>query len=99
MDAAVWSQIAPMIVAVVFFITVGGVVLLRPLSKRLGTLLEVYAQQQKEGIQGDVGQLRDLLETMNARLQLIEERQDFTERLLSSGERRVPLERGEDKDV
>jgi len=31
--------------------------------------------------------MRDLMETMNARLQLLEDRQDFTERLLS-GERK-----------
>ena len=37
------------------------------------------------GIQSDVHQVRDLLETMNARMQLMEERQDFTERLLESG--------------
>ena len=38
--------------------------------------------------------IRDLLETMDARLQLMEERQDFTERLLSAGDRQ-PAEASE----
>ena len=92
MEVGVWEVIAPMVVGTTLILTVGGVILLRPLAKRLGILLEVYAKEQQSGLQGDVGQLRDLMETMNARLQLIEERQDFTERLLSSGERpRSPL--------
>ena len=39
-------------------------------------------------------QVRDLLETMDARLRLLEERQDFTERLLS-GEDKEPGRRAE----
>ena len=82
-----WDAIAPMIVAVVFILTVGGVAVLRPIAKRLSDLLELYARDKQSGLENDVGQIRDLLETMNARLQLIEERQDFTDRLLT-GERK-----------
>ena len=78
-----WEYIAPMIVSIVLFLTVGGVVVLRPISKRIGDLLELYARDKRDGLEGDVSQVRDLLETMNARLHLIEERQDFTERLLT----------------
>ena len=81
-----WDVIAPMIVAVVFLLTVGGVLILRPIAKRLADLLEIYARDRQSGIEGEVHQVRDLLETMNARLQLIEERQDFTERLLNPGD-------------
>lgn len=80
-----WEFIAPMIVAVVLIVTVGGVAVLRPIAKRVSDLLELYARDRQSGLENDVGQMRDLLETMNARLQLMEERQDFTERLLSSG--------------
>ena len=80
-----WEMIAPMITLVVMTVTVGGVLVLRPIAKRVGDLLELYARDRQHGIEGDVHQLRDLMETMNARLQLMEERQDFTERLLSSG--------------
>lgn len=78
-----WDAIAPMIVGVVFILTVGGVLVLRPIAKRIGELLEVFAREKQQGLENDVGQIRDLLETMNARLMLMEERQDFTERLLA----------------
>lgn len=82
-----WDAIAPMIVAVVLFLTVGGVAVLRPLSKRLADILEIYARDRESGLEGEVRRMRDLLETMNARMELMEERQEFTERLLSPGER------------
>jgi len=82
-----WEIIAPMIVAVVLILTAGGVLILRPIAKRLSELLELYARDRQSGIQSDVSQMRDLLETMNARLELLEDRQDFTERLLGSGEK------------
>lgn len=78
-----WEVIAPMVVAVVLILTVGGVAVLRPIAKRVSDLLELYARDRQSGLENDVGQIRDLLETMNARLQLIEERQDFTDRLLT----------------
>lgn len=86
-----WEFIAPMIISVVFILTVGGVAILRPLAKRVSELLEVYAREKQSGIEGEVHQMRDLLDTINARLQLIEERQDFTDRLLQSGQREVPV--------
>lgn len=87
-----WEYIAPMITLVVAILTIGGVAILRPISKRLSDLLELYARERQSGLENDVGQLRDLLETMSSRLQLMEERQDFTERLMASGEteRRLP---------
>jgi hypothetical protein len=78
-----WEFIAPMVIGSVMFITVGGVLVLRPISKKIGDLLEVYARDRNQGIEGDVHQVRELLETMNARMQLLEDRQDFTERLLT----------------
>ena len=75
--------LAPMVITVVLILTVGGVMLLRPISKRVGDLLEVYARERQEGLQGEVQQVRDLLETLTARLELLEDRQDFAERLLT----------------
>jgi hypothetical protein len=80
-----------MVLGVVFMVTTGAVFILRPITKRLTELLELYSRDRQTGMQGEVQMIRDLLETMNARLQLLEERQDFTERLLASGER--PSER------
>ena len=79
-----WEVIAPMVVSIVFIMTVGGVAVLRPIAKRVSELIELYARDRQSGLNSEVHQIRELLETMNARLQLMEERQDFTERLLGS---------------
>ncbi len=78
-----WNNVAPMIVAVVLTLTVGGVLVLRPIAKKAGDLMEALARDKQAGLANDVGQLRDILETTNARLTLLEERLDFTERLLA----------------
>lgn len=84
-----WEFIAPMVISIVLFVTIGGVLVLRPIAKRLGDLIELYAQDRlaESGVHSEVRQIRDLLETMSARLELIEERQDFTERLIGPGEK------------
>ena len=85
----VWEAIAPMVVAIVMFLTIGGVLVLRPIAKHLGAYLEALTRQHLEGgPREDVSQLRDILDTMNQRLTLMEERQDFTERLLEERSRR-----------
>jgi hypothetical protein len=82
-----WEIIAPMVMFVVLILTVGGVLILRPISKRIGDLVELYSRDRQSGLQAEVQQMRDLLETVHGRMQLLEERQDFTERLLASGTR------------
>ena len=82
-----WEFITPMVISTVFIVTVGGVLVLRPISKRISELLELYSRDRQGGVESGVLQIRDLLETMDARLHLMEERQDFTEKLLSSGGR------------
>jgi hypothetical protein len=94
-----WEVIAPMIVAVVLILTVGGVAVLRPIAKRVSDLLELYARERQSGLENDVSQMRDLLETMNARLQLMEERQDFTERLLTPGGTKVGPDSGKETEI
>lgn len=81
--------LAPMIVAIVLILTVGGVVLLRPLSRRLGELLEVMAREREQPRLGeDMARLREVVDTVNGRLALLEERLDFTDALLADPERR-----------
>lgn len=87
-----WEFIAPMVISSVMFVTVGGVLVLRPIAKRVGDLIELYVRDRQEGIQGDVHQVRDLLETMNARMELLEDRQDFTERLLTGKKANDPAQ-------
>lgn len=92
-----WNNVAPMIVAVVMIVTIGGVLVLRPIAKKAGDLMEALARDKQAGLQNDVGQLRDILETMNARLALMEERLDFTERLLSGQKKPEALVAGDAK--
>ena len=80
-----WEFIAPMVISVVLFLTVGGVILLRPLMKRLGALIDVIVLE-KRGAPGEENRrLRETVDTMNDRLSLLEERLDFTERLVGRG--------------
>ena len=81
--------IAPLIVGVIFILTVGGVILLKPIANNLGHLLEAMAKERSEPqIGSELGHIKDLLETTNARLTLLEERQDFSDALLNDPARR-----------
>ena len=77
-----WEMIAPMIVASLLIITTGGVLVLRPIAKRLGELIEVMTRERLSGDRDQQDHMRELLETMSQRLALLEDRQDFTERLI-----------------
>lgn len=83
-----WEMIAPMILGIVFFLTVGGVLILRPIAKHLGAYLEALTRQQLESGQRDeMLQVREALDTIDQRLHLMEERQSFAERLLETRSR------------
>ena len=79
--------LAPLILTVVFTLTVGGVLLLRPIAKRLGDIVELMIRGKHGEAEGELRRIGDLLETVSGRMALLEERQDFTERLLGSPER------------
>ncbi len=83
-----WEMIAPMAVALTLIVTAGGVYLLRPIMSRLGHLLEVMSKERLGELpaRSEDRQL-ELLESLNARMSLMEERLDFTDRLLSSAEK------------
>ncbi|NNK65025.1 MAG: hypothetical protein HKO98_17615, partial [Gemmatimonadetes bacterium] len=60
--------------------------ILRPIAKHLGSLLEAMTRERLDGGRNqEMGHIRELMETMNQRLQLMEERQEFTDRLLERG--------------
>jgi hypothetical protein len=44
------DELAPMLVAIFFIVTTGGVILLRPISKKLGTYLEVLAEERRRAL-------------------------------------------------
>lgn len=87
-----WEFVAPMVVGVVLILTVGGVALLRPVAKRLGALLDVMVLEKTRRSQADDRRLLETMGTLNDRLSLLEERQDFTERLIGRGD---PTEKAE----
>ena len=76
------------LIPIFLFLTVGAVMILRPLSTRLGYLLEALAKERQVQRSGDadLASMRVVLEHVAKRMDLLEERLDFTERLL--GERR-----------
>ena len=81
--------IAPLIMGIILILSIAGVILLLPIAKKLGGLLEAIAKEKSEPQVGaELGHIRDLLETTNARLSLLEDRQDFTDALLQDPERR-----------
>ncbi len=80
--------LAPMLVLIVLTLTIGTVTLLKPLSRRLGDLLEAMAQERKKPqLDNEVEHIRELLDMMSGRLSLLEERQDFTDALMNDPER------------
>lgn len=81
----------------VLTVTTGIVLILRPISKKLGALLEAFAEEKRRASQPpppaaldkqDLERLISAMETLDRRLNRIEERQDFTDQLLNS--RRTP---------
>ena len=79
------EDIAPMLVLLTLILTTGGVILFRPLAKRLGDLLEIMAQQRRAVPENDdAARTREIVESMNTRIALLEERQDFTDALMSA---------------
>jgi hypothetical protein len=78
------NSLAPMIVMVTAIVTTGGVILLRPLAKRAGDLLEVMALERRSVLNTRVPtQLEETLGRVDARLAQLEERQDFADQLLN----------------
>ncbi|HEU4452605.1 MAG TPA: hypothetical protein VFR81_06065 [Longimicrobium sp.] len=86
--------IGPMVVMVTAILTTGGVLIFRPITKRLGSLLEVMTAQKLRAASapadaGDTARIRELLTSIDGRLNLLEERQDFAEALISAGDTRL----------
>ena len=77
-----WEALVALVVPSLFIITAGGVLILRPIAAKLGTLLDAMAREKAGSALEETRRLREALETMNDRLSLLEERQDFTERLI-----------------
>lgn len=83
-DQTVMEELIP----IVMFLSIAAVAILRPITTKLGSLLEAMAREKKAGLKAgedtDSARVRVLVEHMSRRLDLIEERLDFTERLIST---------------
>jgi hypothetical protein len=85
-------EFAPMFVMVTGILTAGAVLILRPISKRLGSLLDVMTQQRLQAAAADpneAARIRELLVSIDGRLSMLEERQDFAEALMSAGDTKL----------
>jgi hypothetical protein len=71
------------LIPITFFFCVSAVLILRPLTKKLGLLIEASTQAKLQARHNEAGEARILsaLEHMTRRMELMEERLDFTERL------------------
>ncbi|MGD8496740.1 MAG: hypothetical protein PVF05_11150 [Gemmatimonadales bacterium] len=83
-------------VPVTLFLTIGGVLIFRPLTKRLGLMLEANAANKRadesDRIQYD--HVRALLEAQTLKIEALEQRLEFTESLLETRTRRRYLRPG-----
>jgi hypothetical protein len=81
-------------IPITLFISVAAVAILRPISTKLGGLLEAMRHERtpsgKAADDADVAHLRVLMEHLVKRVDLMEERMDFTERLLNGRRRDEP---------
>jgi len=74
------------LVPITLFLTIGGVLVLRPLTKRLGLLIEASAKARgasaEERLQ--IEHLRLMMDTQNLKLEQLEQKLQFTESILES---------------
>ena len=78
-----WEFIAPMIFSSILVLSVAAVIILRPLAKRLGDVLERMQDQRSMPAGNEIRRITQLLEHLDDRVDRLEHRQDFAERMLS----------------
>jgi hypothetical protein len=81
-------DLLPLIMGVTVTVSIAGILILRPLMKRLGNILELRAKERHQASQispDDITRLTQAVGRLTDRIEDLEERQDFAERLLASG--------------
>jgi len=82
-------------IPITMFMCIAAVMILRPISTKVGALLEAMTRERLQQHQPTVvsdpqlGRVTMLLEQVAKRQELLEERLDFTERLLSGSRRSI----------
>lgn len=76
------GELVGVIISVTFMITTAAVILLWPITRRLGAYLEVLVQEKRSAVrlEEDV-RVQQALEDVSQRLALLEERVEFGEKL------------------
>lgn len=85
MDGDIAGMIFALVMTVVMLGMIGGIILLGPLAKRAGELLELSIQDRKlrgSTVSDDVARLQAVVERLEEQMAALEEHQDFTQRLL-----------------
>ena len=74
------------LVPITLFLTVGGVLVLRPLTKRLGVLMEASAKSKSSNAEErlQLEHMKLMIDTQNLKLEQLEQKLSFTEALLES---------------
>jgi hypothetical protein len=74
------------LVPISLFLSMAAVLILRPITRRIGGLLEVMTRDRAAARMDDGNQARmlALMEQMSRRIDMMDERLDFTERLIAS---------------
>jgi hypothetical protein len=83
------------LIPITFFFCVAAVLILRPLTKKLGLLIEASTHARIQARTAEDGEARILaaIEHMSRRMELMEERLDFTERLVGPARERTRFPR------
>ena len=83
------------LIPITMFMCIAAVMILRPISKKMGALLEAMTRERLQqpasspATDAQLNRVTTLLEQITRRQELLEERLDFTERLISSSRRSI----------
>lgn len=77
------------LIPIVLFICAAAVAILAPMTSKLGKLLEVMARERQHPTvdANELARIRTLVEHLTQRVDLMEERIEFTERLVDNSKR------------
>ena len=92
------EEIIALLIPIVFILAMASVLILRPITKRLGEALQQIQRDRLEARldQGQLEHVRTLVESVKDRLELVEQRQSFFESLIESRSEKARLAKGED---
>ena len=89
--------LAGMLFSLLMVLVIGGLILLFPISRRLGKFLEIRIDERMEWDtlpKEAFNELMGVVEELQNEVQRLSERQQFVERLLEPGRKPEPMERG-----